>query len=186
MEDFFETLFPFLMVAVVLGSRLFLMIRRRNRGRQEKRPAPAAPPKSARGFVPWEDESREAAPAKDGPAQPAAADEDESFSAWNLSVDDAPAAPPAPVSRPSLPETPPPDPFAALSARFGGAAERLAAASPDRATLALDRVAAPPERVPPARASRPAPKSPQLRFRGLSPLQQAVVWAEILGAPKGF
>jgi hypothetical protein len=174
MEDFFETLFPFLLVVIVVGSRLILTVRRRNRSRQEKRPAPAAPPRPARGFVPWEDEFRDDAPAEAGPAETAAAGEDESFSAWNLSVNDdppAPAAPPAPVPRPGLPETPPPDSFAAFSARFGGAAERMTA---------------PPERMPPARTPRPAPKSPQLRFRGLSPLQRAVVWAELLGSPKGF
>jgi hypothetical protein len=53
-----------------------------------------------------------------------------------------------------------------------------------------------PEMPPPARfgaapksvaqTRRPAPASPDRRFRGLSPLQRSVVWAEILGAPKGL
>jgi hypothetical protein len=180
MEDFFEILFPFLMVAIVVGSRLVLTLRRRNRDRQEKSPVPAAPPKAARGFVPWEDEFREAAPVED-PAETVAPDEDESFSAWDLSVNDDPPVPatlPVPASRPSLPETPPPASFTAVSARFGAAAERL--------TVVPDRLAAPQERIFPARISRPAPESPKLRFRGLSSLQQAVVWAEILGVPRGF
>jgi hypothetical protein len=179
MEKFFDNLFPFLMVAVVLGSRLVLTLWRRNRKRQEKSSVPAAAPKPARGFVPWEDEFRDPAPAEDVPVETAAGD-DEAFSAWNLSVNDdppapvsppTPAAPPLPASRPSLPETPLPTPFTAASARFGAATERLAA---------------PPERMPPAQTARPAAKSPHLRFRGLSPLQQAVVWAELLGSPKGF
>jgi hypothetical protein len=181
MEDFLDTLVPFLLVALVLGSRIVLTLRRRNRGRQEKSPVTAAPPKPARGFVPWEDEFREPAPAKDTPVQTVAADEDEAFSAWDLSVNDDS---PAPVSPPGPQEPSSPAPFAAVSARFG-ATERQAAAPSDR-MAPWDRAAAAPESAVPALFPRSAPKSLPQRFSGLSPLQQAVVWAEIFGAPKGF
>jgi hypothetical protein len=189
MENFLDTLFPFLVITVVLVSRVALALRRRNRNRQK---TPAAPPKPARGFVPWEDEFREKAPAEDAPVQTGAADEDddedEAFSAWNLSVDDPPASPPV------SPEAPPPAPLTAVRL----APERLATV-PDQATAVLDRGAAVldhvldrgaavPERpaTDPARPLKPASKAPEQRFRGLSPLQQAVVWTEILGAPRGF
>jgi hypothetical protein len=179
MENFLDSVFPFLIITVVVVSRVALAIGRQKRGRQGKKPAPTAAPKPARGFVPWEDEFREGAPAEDRPAQTAPVDEDEAFSAWDLSVNDEPPAPAAP-SAPASPSGPPeaPAPFAAASARFA-VEERLAAVP--------DRVAAVPERVAPAPAlPRPAPKSAARRFRSLSPLQRAVVWAEILGAPKGF
>ncbi|MDR1249596.1 MAG: hypothetical protein LBK63_09865 [Treponema sp.] len=183
MENFLDTVFPFLLISVVVVSRVALAIRRRNRGRQGSSSAPAAPSKPARGFVLWEEEFREPAPAENSPAQTGTGgddDDDDGFSAWDLSVNEEPSIPP-----PLLPKAPPPAPVTAV--RFGAVAERLAMA-PNRTPPALDRVAAPPEPIAadPERPLRPAPKAPEQCFRGLSPLQQAVVWAELLGAPKGF
>jgi hypothetical protein len=182
MDNFPDNLFPFLMVAIVLGVRVILTLRRRNRGRQGKSSVPTAAPKPARGFVPWEDEFREDAPVKDTPVQTVAADEDEAFSAWDLSVNDDS---PAPAVSPGPPEPPSPVPIAAVSARF--VAERLTPV-PNRAEAVPERLAAAPERLTaaPARLPRPVSKSSAQRFRTLLPLQRAVVWAEILGAPKGF
>jgi hypothetical protein len=148
MERFFESLAPFLVVAAFVGIRIVFMLRRRRAGRQENE---GAPPKPARGFVPWEDDGSAAGNA--GPVKTAAADGDEAFSAWNLSVDDDP--PPRVTEAPL--------PLAAAPARFGAAPESRAQ----------------PRRQAPGRR-------PEQRFRGLPPLQQALVWAEILGAPKGL
>jgi hypothetical protein len=155
MERFFESLFPFLVVAAFVGVRIVFMLRRRRAGRQENE---GAPPKRARGFVPWENEFRDdSAAGNAGPVQNLSAGGDEGFSAWNLSVDDPPAA----AAPPRLPEAP--LPLTASPARFGAMPER----------------AAQPRRQAPVRRR-------EERFRGLPPLQQAVVWAEILGAPKGL
>jgi hypothetical protein len=163
MEGFFDSLFPFLIIAAVVGLRIVSAVRngRRNRSRNESVPAGAAPPKAARGFVPWEDAFRDDASGENaGPVQAVSAGDDETFSAWNLSVDDGPPSPSlpqmpepgppaAPAGRSRFPEVPGPDPFAAAPVR-------------------------------------PGPARPEQRFRGLSPLQRGVLWAEILAPPKGL
>jgi hypothetical protein len=161
MDDFFSSLVPFLIVAAFVGVRVASLLRRR---RQRKDSAPAAPQKPARGFVPWENESRGnalAAPAgKSAPVPAEPAGDDEAFSAWNLSVDESPPVAPPRLPREPLPVQPP------LMAQ----PERMAPSEPV------------------ARPRRPAPAAsgPKLPFLGLPPLQRAVVWAEILGAPKGL
>jgi hypothetical protein len=163
MERFLDSVFPFLVVVAFVGIRIVAMVRRRRRHGQ--RSASAAPPRSPRGFVPWENEFRDSAPAGDVPAHTAAVgDDEEDFSAWNLSVDDEPLPqPPPPVPPPRIPEAP-----------------RLAAPA-----LSLAVPFSPPENAspPPRRAE---PDRLTQRFRGLSPLQQGVVWAEILGVPRGL
>jgi hypothetical protein len=162
MEGLFDSVFPYLFIALFVGGRILLALRSRRLRRQrgEGDSEEAAPPKTARGFVPWEDAFREEAAGKavdDGPGHTASDGGDEAFSAWNLSVDDGPAGPAAP---PRPPEAPPRPSLAAAPAPFVAAPE-------------------------PA-ARRPAPAIPGRRFRGLPPLQQGVIWAEILGAPKGL
>jgi hypothetical protein len=158
MESFFNTIFLVFVIAFV-GVRIISMLRRRNndRQRQESAAPKTAPQESARGFVPWEDEFRDNAgnaaiagnAGEGGPAQTAPEDDDDGFSAWNLSVDDTPSAPVDPPAPKRLPEAPRPDPDGS--------------------------------------ARRPVPgRSLERRFRSLPPLQQAVVWAEILGTPKGL
>jgi hypothetical protein len=189
MRHFFDSVVPFLIVAVVVGFRMISMLRRRKRdGPEQGSPSDRAAPPKARGFIPWEDEFREAAPvasvAESGPAQAAAADEDEAFSAWNLSVDDEP---PARTDPPRLPKAPGSDPLTAArtdSSRL----PKAPGSDPLTATLAG------PSRFPEAPGSEllataPAwsiPERPKQRFRGLPPLQQGVIWAEILGAPRGL
>jgi hypothetical protein len=176
MESFFESIFPFLVVAVFVGVRIISVARRLRNKRQQQKAAPVAPPaKTARGFVPWEDEFREAAVAgnlgESSAAQTASgADDDEAFSAWNLSVDDtlpAPVEPPAPKR---LPEAPRPSLFAA-AAKSAAQLPQPVPATPESSAQPL----------------RPAPSPrPKQRFPKLPPLQQAVVWTEILGTPRGL
>jgi hypothetical protein len=193
MENFPDSVIPFLIIAAVVVFRVVSAIKggRRNRRVNKSAPAKAAPPKAARGFVPWEDEFRDGASpgpvgrsaGNGGPAQTApAGGGDETFSAWSLSVDDDP---PAPVFRP--PETPPspappkaPEPGPAGLSRFPEAQDRFAAVS-----AGLSRFAETPGPGPLAAPARSAPAAGAKR-RGLSALQRGVVWAEILGAPKGL
>jgi hypothetical protein len=161
MEDFLDSLLPFLIITVFVGSRIVFAIRRNRdrRGSGKSAPARAAPPKAAQGFVPWEDEFRDDAFPKNAvPVRTAPVGEDEDFSAWNLSVDDDP-----PSTR--LPDAPGPGPLIAAG---------------------LSRFQDAPEPDPLAAPAYSNPPRPDRRFRRLSPLQQGVVWAEILGAPKGF
>jgi hypothetical protein len=164
MESFFASLLPFLVVAFV-GVRIVFLLRRRKNNRQGQEAGPAAAPQgSARGFAPWEDEFRDGAAiaGEGGPAQTAS--DDDGFSAWDLSVDDAP---PVPVVDPPVLPRPPEAPRPAF-----------AVAPPES-------VARPPDPEDAARRPGPGQRLEQ-RFRGLPPLQQAVVWGEILGAPKGL
>jgi hypothetical protein len=174
MESFLDSgAFPFLVVAVVVGARIVSALRRQKRRRQQENPVPVAPPKASRDVSSWEDEFREPGAAVDGdsagsaPAQAMPDDDDEAFSAWNLSVNDDPPVPPqAPEAPPKFQETlfrfPEPE------------APRPVASIPDYPASM------------PTQPARQARKSPELRFPGLPPLQQSVIWAEILGKPKGF
>jgi hypothetical protein len=142
MESFLDSsLFPFLVIIVVAGVNIVLRIGRLRRGRQQQ----------------------ESAPEPVAQAMPDDGDDEASFSAWDLSVNDEPAPPRrvlealprVPVSQPGIPVVPPDIPEAPVQ------------------TAAPDPMA-------------PPPVSPEQRFSGLSPLQKGVVWAEILGAPKGL
>jgi hypothetical protein len=186
MKSFFDSIFPFLVVAVFVGVRIISVLRRRKNNRQRQEAAPvAAPKKSARGFVPWEDEFRDTAVSgavgEGSPSQTASGDDDdEAFSAWNLSVDDVPPAPVEPPAPKRLSEAPRPGLFAT---------------APESAAQPPQPVPAPPPRpafpmAAPESAAQPLQPAPGIRpnqrFRKLPPLQQAVVWAEILGTPKGL
>jgi hypothetical protein len=87
--------------------------------------------------------------------------DDDDFSAWSLPVDDE--APPTPV----MPVKP-----AALSVKLSGDAK------PAPVFTALSSVS-------PAHQGNPV-GSVESRIRALPPLQQGIIWAEILGAPKGL
>jgi hypothetical protein len=193
MENFLDSVLPVLIIAAVIIFRVVSAVRgvRRNPRANKGAPVKAAPPKAARGFVPWEDAlSDDSSPGdtgrngdagNDGPAQTAPAGDDEAFSAWNLSVDDdlpAPASrPPEIPPSPAPPTAPSPGPAPVGFSRFPEAPDRFAAASGG-----LSRFAETPG--PLAALARSAPA--RSKRRGLSPLQQGVVWAEILGAPKGL
>jgi hypothetical protein len=90
-------------------------------------------------------------------------DDDETFSAWRLSVNDDPPAPVAPVLPP-----------------------RRVLEAPPRVPVAPVPKTAPDRMAPQRPASQRPAQKPARRAPGLSPLQQGVVWAEILGAPKGL
>jgi hypothetical protein len=191
MEIFFNSLFPFFVIAFV-GVRILSLIRRRKNKQQQEGGRATAPKKSARGFVPWEDEFRDTVGAgntvvsgklrESSPAQTASDDDDddEAFSAWNLSVDDAPA---------------PVEPLPAPKRLSDALRPSLFAAAPESATQPPRPVPAPatrpvfpmttPENTAQPMRPVPAPR-PKQRFSNLLPLQQAVVWAEILGTPKGL
>ncbi|MDR0598365.1 MAG: hypothetical protein LBG14_07655 [Treponema sp.] len=166
METFLESILPVIIVAAFVGARIAFMLRRWRIRRQREENTGAAPSKAARNFASWEDEFRDAAAAGNAGDPARTAPGDEAFSAWNLSVDDGPPAQAAPER---LPEPPRP-----LAAALTGLPEMPPPA----------RFAAAPESAAPPR--RPAPASPGRRFTGLSPLQRGVIWAEILGAPKGL
>jgi hypothetical protein len=192
MERLLDAVVPFLIFVVVIVRIVSLFRRRKHSGPERESPsARAAPPRAARGFIPWENEFRDAASvepsAEGGLAQTAAADEDEAFSAWNLSVDDGPPALTAPAAPPRFPEAPGSDLFAAAPA----APPRFPEAPGSDPFAAAPAV---PPRFPEAPGSDPseaaharsAPERLERRFRGLSPLQRGVIWAEILGAPRGL
>jgi hypothetical protein len=172
MDRFLDSeLFPFIVVIAIVAFRIVSMARRQKRKRQRQESAPASAPSPA--------------PVPVAQAMPAD-DEEETFSAWNLSVNDDPPAPvPAAPRRvretlPRFLETPPlvpeaPQHIPEASPRFLAEPRVPAAPSGFPETPAPDRAA----------STRPA-KKPARRLSGLSPLQQGVVWAEILGKPKGF
>lgn len=171
MGNFLESVLPVLIAAVFVVARIVFVLRRRrlNRQRDENALVRTATQRPARGFVSWENEFRDGAAAENagdgGPAPAAPAGGDEAFSAWNLSVDDDP-------------------PAAAIPSRLLETPRPLAAALTGLPELP------PPARFVPERAAqhrRPSvPASPDRRFRGLSSVQKGVIWAEILGAPKGL
>jgi hypothetical protein len=185
MESFPDSLFPVLVVAAFVGFRILLALRRRKQQGQkqgEESVRAGSAPTKARGFVPWEDAFRDAALAgnaeKGGSASAGSGNDDEAFSAWDLSVDDEPPVKAAP---PKLPKAPP-GALGPLTAVQAGQARFPETPVPGVLAAAPSRFA--PEG--PAQQRRPARAGPEARFRGLSPLQQGVVWAEILGAPRGL
>jgi hypothetical protein len=185
MERFAGSLLPFLIIVVVVLRGVFFLIGRGNSQRSRKN-SDASPPKAARSFASWEDEFRDEAFL--GANVRFAPEEDEGFSAWNLSVDEEPPPPPAPsrVLEPSgrssfpsgparFPETSKADPALSGPPRF-----------PE--TPKTDPAPSDPPRLFETPKPREARRSagPEQRLRYLPPLQQGLVWAEILGRPKGL
>jgi hypothetical protein len=178
-------MFPLFVIAFIVLRIVSAVLRRRRRDQS----AGAAPSKAARGFAPWAEESQGKAP-----MVRAVPDEDEDFSAWNLSVeDDPPPAPsrtaelpgpePLPANRSRLPEMPGAGPAPGTGPALSGLS-RLSE-TPEPAQSGLSRFPETPETDPPG-AVRSARIRPEQRLRRLSPLQRGLVWAELLGPPKGL
>jgi hypothetical protein len=180
MDNFPESVLPFLILAVFVGFRIVFMLRRQRnrRGRETDAPAVAATQKPARGFVPWEEEFRDDAAAGNAAAQ--TGDGDEAFSAWNLSVDDEP---PVPAVPPTLPRERTPGPLAPA-----GPSRFPETPGPDcSASVLADPPGAPAAPGPePSLPAGSAADPLEARFRGLPFLQRGLVWAELLGAPRGL
>jgi hypothetical protein len=156
MKGFFNFVVPVLVVAAFMGIRIVFMLRRRRAGRQGNE---GAQPKPARGFVPWEDEFRDnSAAGNAGDGGPVQTLSAGGDEGFSAWNLSVDDDPPAAAVPPRLAEAP--RPLAAAPARFGAA----------------------PEPAPPRRQA----PGPEQRFQGLPPLQQALAWAEILGAPKGL
>ncbi|GHU60550.1 hypothetical protein FACS189445_0150 [Spirochaetia bacterium] len=223
-----DSLLPIIMLIVIAGARIFTMLMRqsRNREQDQKREAGAfqgggpqktdVPDQGDRGFHPWEDEYRNpASPVTTEEAelrlmQQAAVedDDDEAFSAWSLSVsEDVPPMPVTPSRAAALPADAAPSLFTALSSTsavpvsgevpawlrspsFVRSAETpeapASAATPVETGAAAEEGGTSrglPNRPPSARHRIGSVES---RICSLPPLQQGIVWAEILGSPKGL
>jgi cbb3-type cytochrome oxidase subunit 3 len=155
MEDLFDLLssfLPFIVLFLVLAAQIRSAIRRQRRNREDQaRVSPETPAEENR------------------PVPIAAAEEDEeAFSAWNLSVkEEEPPPEPKPIPKPvSLFK--PLFPIAPVMAVPDAGAPPAAKRPPDQ---------------PPVRERRR--KRAEL-FGSLPPLQQGILWAEILGPPKGL
>jgi hypothetical protein len=193
MREIFESSFSLIIVAIVVAVRFVFYLRKRTAAR-DKRASQAGSPSGPKPL-----ESIKAIEAE-------GAGDDEEFSAWNLAVteeetvpppqtsyqsvfasEDAPSsaaayAPPLPVWEtipqavlPTYGSAPTPDPEPEPLNREGEAARQPDPVSADKARPAAT------EGIP-ARTGSPF----WARFRSLPPMQQGVLMAEILGAPKGF
>ncbi|GHV80715.1 hypothetical protein AGMMS49944_25060 [Spirochaetia bacterium] len=168
-----NSIFPIIVLIVVAGVRILpKILRRQARNRDQGQtdlPQRDSPQKGVRGFQPSEQEFMDA-------------DDDDDFSAWNLSVNDEVPAKSAPV----VPSKP-----AALPAWLQSPVQP-AAPQPTEASASI--VAGVETHAPEAVAGDGGSLSRQStarhrvesRIRSLTPLQQGIVWAEILGAPKGL
>jgi hypothetical protein len=200
-----DSILPIIVLVVIAGARIITRVMRQARDRnqsqkQEDGAQPDEPPqKGVQGVQPWEDEYRDPA----GPVtieEAEQADPDDEFSAWSLSVDDEESVNPAPVvpSKPAEISV-----FTALSSTSAVPVSREVPAwlqsPPTEAPAAVtEAVEAPapeaaagdgglPDRLLPAlHGNRRIAGAVESRIRSLPPLQQGIVWAEILGTPKGF
>jgi hypothetical protein len=112
-------------------------------------------------------------------------EEDEAFSAWNLSIDDenVPAVPVPPAAAPRPVSVPLSAPFPAPAAEKREPAGPLFPAAPEAGPPVTDRRGGQSGRRNKGRTKKGAGFPEKLDY--LPPLKRAVVLAEILGAPKG-
>jgi hypothetical protein len=170
-EEFLNSFFPILILIAVVAFRMVSMVKRRKRKQEQK---------TDRGFNPWANNP----PPSPGPAAAVlhteqAPTQEEEFSAWNLSVDEDTPPKPAPV-----PPRPEPRP---TEIRLTVLSEQLPAETPAPVAELLENYA--PEVVKadiPGEASPDTPNPVVNRIRSLPSLQQGIIWAEILGTPKGL
>jgi hypothetical protein len=184
-----DSFLPFIVLIVIAGTRIFAMVRRqaRNREQSQRREEGAfqdgAPQKDIRVFHPWEDEYREKAEADND-------DDNEEFSAWSLSVNEGAPEKTAPVTPPK-PAPPPARPVPAETENasvFTGLSSTSPVPVSGEIPAWLQSPAQPLEARPTETRAleAAAAASVENRIRSLPPLQQGVVWAEILGTPKGL
>jgi type II secretory pathway pseudopilin PulG len=182
-----DSILPIIVLAVIAGVRIITMVRRQARNRDQSQ-------KQEDGAQSFQDEYRD-------PASPVTIEEaeredpDDEFSAWSLSVNDdepVPAVPSKPAELPAA-DSKNVSVFTALSSTSSVPVSReipawlLSPSQPPepRPTEAPVSVTEGLEtRVPAAAAGDGGLLGS--RIRSLPPLQQGIVWAEILGTPKGL
>jgi hypothetical protein len=172
-----DSFLPLIVLIVIAGTRILMTVRRQARKRdQERNP-----------------EEEPASPVTIEEAEQA--DPDDEFSAWSLSVnDEEPEELPADTKSASL--------FTALSSTSSvpvsgeipawlQSPSRPEAPPPAEASVSVAAVME--NRAPETAGDGRSPGLPpsyrhgvESRIRSLPPLQQGVVWAEILGTPKGL
>ncbi|GHV75168.1 hypothetical protein AGMMS49940_24700 [Spirochaetia bacterium] len=178
-----DSIFPIIALIVIAGVRILpKVLRRQVRNRdqgQKHKDAPQlfqeeSPQKGVRGFQPWEDEYRDPASSVTIEEVEQEFMDDDNFSAWNLSVNDEAPAKPAPV----VPSKP-----AELPAWLQSTVQPAAPQPTEASTSIAEAVAGDGGALSRQSTARHRVES---RIRSLPPLQQGIVWAEILGAPKGL
>jgi hypothetical protein len=181
---------PLIIFAAIAGVRIITMIRRRVKKRAADATKEETPPTKPRGFRPFaletaEEQARQ--PAQSDPDD----DDEEEFSAWSLSINDEP--PPAAPSKPVVAKAD--SIFTALSSTSAVpiSGEVPAWLQPPVRSAELSASAAETRVSEPGAAGGGEPANRSVpaagagsRRRSLPPLQQAVIWAEILGTPKGL
>ena len=166
------SILPIIIFVVIAGARILTSMRRqarkRDQGQKEEYRDPASP-------VTIEDAER------------GDTGDDDEFSAWSLSVNDGET--PAPAKPAELPGVLPRE-----TKKASVCTDLLSTASVSVSGEIPAWLQSPSPPVPPAEsiAQPPEPRNPQTvgsvasRIRLLPPLQQGVIWAEILGTPKGL
>jgi hypothetical protein len=172
-EEFLDSFFPILILIAVAVFRILSMVNRRKRKPVRK---------TNRGFQPWANNNPPASPPSPVVVRTEQApSREEEFSAWNLSVDEEAPPEPAPVS--PLPEPRPAEiRMAVFPAMLPPETPAPAAAVPDYAP----EIAEAGDDSIPGEAFPDTPAPVVSRTRSLPPLQQGIIWAEILGTPKGL
>ncbi|AEF86705.1 conserved hypothetical protein [Treponema primitia ZAS-2] len=188
--DLLGSFFPFIIVAVIAVTRIYALVQKAKRGsRQAPQDRSGSARQSETGFLAPSylqhrlqsaSSPRSAVTLEQGGlvAKSAAAlkkDQkgEEEFSAWSLSVDDEPPLPvqkpvsnpkPVPVFQKSFSQPAPGPFFQKMPEVEAGSQASLTAAIPGAVELS----------------------APGKRIKSLTPLQQGMVWAEILGPPKAL
>ncbi|GHV31854.1 hypothetical protein AGMMS4952_21240 [Spirochaetia bacterium] len=214
LSSFADSILPIIAIAVI-GVRILTKVIRRQPGNREQARSPAAAPsqtappqKDTGGFHPWQDEYRDpSSPVTIEAAEQESLDDDgDEFSAWSLSINDEETAKPVPSTPPErTPDTKKASIFTTLSSTssvpvsgeipawlqspvqpvppaqsYAEASVPVAAGMENRAPEAAPGDGGSPDRRP---SAHPGVES---YIRSLPPLQQGIVWAEILGIPKGL
>jgi hypothetical protein len=154
--ELFESNLTFIVLALIVGVRFVLYLRRKAAERQEREQREGPPPPLS-GIAALEAEGAAALKATDG---------DEEFSAWALDVDREPAPPP-PVLVPP-------------------AAARTLVAHLVQEIAPPVEIPPPPEAARVLAGPVKAGNAFWERLRTFSPLRQGVILSEILGPPKGL
>jgi hypothetical protein len=180
--ELLQPIFPVIIAVCFIGVRIFSAVKRQNEKREQ---AQAQSPDTEQDrqeispvFRPWAEEDEE----ED--------DEGEGFSAWDLPVQDTP---PAPAPKPAAKPEPVPKPvslFIPLQSAPLSQPSAPVQVSPSVQSAPSAPADPSPQAKPdnslPIRQGRTLGGASLRRIRSLPAMQQAAVWAEILGPPKGF
>jgi hypothetical protein len=170
-EKLLDFFFPILIAVAAL--RIVSTVKRRKRKQEQK---------TDRGFNPWANNP----PASPSPAAvlhtEQAPTQEEEFSAWNLSVDED--APPKPAPEPPRPASRSAEiRLAVFPAKLPTETPAPVAAVPENYTSEIVKVG---DTGISGELSLDTPNPVVNRIRSLPALQQGIIWAEILGTPKGL